>query len=75
MPTYVYKCNQCGQEFEKVTRIADKDKVNCVKCEGPVTRMLTSFNVVGGGKKPAAAAGPGCFGAAPGACPHQGGGG
>lgn len=72
MPTYVYKCKKCGRDFEKVTSIAAKDKVDCEKCGGPVTRMLTSFNVVGG-KKPAA--GPGCMGGPGGACPHQGGGG
>lgn len=75
MPTYVYKCRVCGHEFEKLTSIAEKDQVECIKCGQSVKRMLTSFNI-GAGKTPPAAGGSGCFDTAKGSdCPHKSGGG
>jgi putative FmdB family regulatory protein len=73
MPTYVYKCNECGQEFEKVTSMADKDKVDCEKCGGAVARMLTSFNFLAG-TKPSLGGGPRCLEKNGGSCPQSGGG-
>ena len=35
MPHYIFKCEDCGEEFEMVLHIADLDKhvVKCPKCD------------------------------------------
>ena len=33
MPTYVYKCPDCGHRFEKVQRITAEAKAKCPECE------------------------------------------
>lgn len=75
MPNYAYKCKECGREFEKIVKLDEKDRVNCIHCGGAVNRMLASFNIVGGSKPSVTR--PGCYGAPEGggSCPHQGGGG
>ena len=51
MPTYDYKCNSCGHEFEAKQRITDKPLRVCPKCNGSVKRLLsaTAFALKGGG--------------------------
>lgn len=40
MPTYEYKCKQCGYAFELFqTMSADPVKI-CPKCKGPVKRLI-----------------------------------
>ena len=37
MPTYDYKCTECGDEFEKMRKISERDApLNCTnpKCHG-----------------------------------------
>ncbi|AKJ73192.1 hypothetical protein PKO111_128 [Klebsiella phage PKO111] len=37
MPTYDYKCTKCGDEFEKMRKISERDEpLNCTneKCKG-----------------------------------------
>jgi len=41
MPTYEYKCKQCGNTFEKFQSITDNPIKNCKKCEGEVYRLIS----------------------------------
>lgn len=52
MPTYEYRCNACGREFEYVQRMVDDDKVTCEACGKDALEKLisrTAFQFKGGG--------------------------
>ncbi len=40
MPTYDYKCLDCGHLFEKFQRITEEPITNCPKCNGHVKRLI-----------------------------------
>jgi len=43
MPIYVYRCSECGTEFEKRVRIAESDwEQVCPSCRGRHALKLTS---------------------------------
>jgi len=47
MPTYAYRCQNCGSEFEKVQKFADKPVTKCPVCgNGPVRRLLQPAAIV-----------------------------
>ena len=41
MPTYVYRCNECGHEFEEYQSIVDKPLDTCPACKGKVERIIS----------------------------------
>jgi putative FmdB family regulatory protein len=41
MPTYEYKCEDCGYTFEKFQNMKDKSIEKCPKCEGRVRRLIS----------------------------------
>ena len=41
MPTYEYKCRDCGYTFEKFQNMKDKPIEKCPKCEGRVQRLIS----------------------------------
>jgi putative FmdB family regulatory protein len=47
MPTYVFKCDACGEQFEKVMSISEREKAkppSCPKCKKhKAERVYTSF--------------------------------
>ena len=47
MPTYVFKCGACGEQFEKVMSISEREKGKppaCPKCKKhKAERVFTSF--------------------------------
>jgi putative FmdB family regulatory protein len=46
MPTYVYQCEKCGEEFTLIISLKEYEtgKVNCPKCSShEVKQQLTSF--------------------------------
>ncbi|MDN5347598.1 MAG: hypothetical protein PWP65_1162 [Clostridia bacterium] len=43
MPTYDFKCNDCGHHFSEFVAIKDKDKVRCPSCGGSVSQRFTGF--------------------------------
>ncbi len=45
MPLYEYRCEKCGERFEKLRRMQDADReVECPHCESEeVERLLSSF--------------------------------
>jgi putative FmdB family regulatory protein len=52
MPTYEFKCVNCGHDFEVTAHIADRDKkAVCPQCGSrDVTTVFGAFAVGGGGK-------------------------
>jgi len=40
MPTYDYKCEHCGLNFEKFQGINDKPLETCPECGGQVRRLI-----------------------------------
>ena len=41
MPTYEYKCNDCGFTFEEFQSIAAEPLHVCPKCKGDVRRLIS----------------------------------
>jgi putative FmdB family regulatory protein len=46
MPTYGYRCTQCGHQFEVFQRMSDEPIQTCPKCQGKVIQMLYPSGVV-----------------------------
>jgi putative FmdB family regulatory protein len=46
MPTYSYKCTECGYKFDKEQRITESPLKECPVCEGHVRRVITPVGVV-----------------------------
>ncbi|MCF7809555.1 zinc ribbon domain-containing protein [bacterium] len=42
MPTYEYKCDNCGFEFERRQSISDQPISECPECQGKVQRLVSS---------------------------------
>ena len=40
MPTYEYKCGNCGHRFEKFQKMTDTPLEYCPECKGPVNRVI-----------------------------------
>ncbi len=40
MPTYVYRCSDCGHEFEEFQSITEKPLKICPKCKGKINRVI-----------------------------------
>lgn len=40
MPTYDYRCSECGHEFEFVQSMLDAPLTECVNCKGDVKRLI-----------------------------------
>jgi putative FmdB family regulatory protein len=72
MPTYGYRCPECGHEYEAFQKITDATRAKCTSCGTPGERVITGgagihfkgsgFYVTDygrGGKRPAAEEAPG----------------
>jgi putative FmdB family regulatory protein len=40
MPTYEYKCRDCGYRFEKFQQMSDKPLKKCPECAGKLRRLI-----------------------------------
>jgi putative FmdB family regulatory protein len=40
MPTYGYRCNDCGVEFERFQKMSDAPVTTCDDCGGSVKKLL-----------------------------------
>ena len=49
MPTYDFRCKECGELFAKRISFSEKDKVVCPNCSGQVEQRFTGFGLVKGG--------------------------
>ena len=41
MPTYNYKCNDCGHQFSVFQKMSDDPVQECPQCEGKVRRIIS----------------------------------
>jgi putative FmdB family regulatory protein len=46
MPTYSYKCTNCGHKFDREQRITEAPLKECPVCEGHVRRVISPVGVV-----------------------------
>lgn len=46
MPTYQYRCNECGQELEVVQKFSDASLTVCPNCEGDLRKVFNAVGVV-----------------------------
>ncbi len=46
MPTYTYRCDACGHQFEAVQRFSDDPLRECPSCGGVVRRVIQPVGVV-----------------------------
>lgn len=41
MPTYEYRCTECGAEFERFQKMNDAHISECPECQGEVRRLIS----------------------------------
>ena len=49
MPLYEYKCDKCGQQYEAIKRLSQRQEDDqCPSCRGRAVRVLSGFAVGSG---------------------------
>ena len=48
MPIYEYNCGSCGERFEELKRMDDRQSASCPKCGAAADKELSSFAAVTG---------------------------
>ncbi len=46
MPTYQYRCTQCGTELEAVQKFSDPALTECPECSGHLRKVFSAVGVV-----------------------------
>jgi putative FmdB family regulatory protein len=46
MPTYSYRCDSCGHDFDAVQRFADDPLTECPQCGSAIRRVIQPVGVV-----------------------------
>jgi putative FmdB family regulatory protein len=46
MPTYTYRCQKCGNEFERFQSMSDEPVKRCPACKGKVQRTFHPAGIV-----------------------------
>ncbi|WCC80362.1 zinc ribbon domain-containing protein [Cutibacterium equinum] len=46
MPTYQYRCNDCGRDLEVVQKFSDPALTICPTCEGTLRKVFSAVGVV-----------------------------
>ncbi len=46
MPTYTYRCQKCGEEFERFQSMSDEPVKRCPTCKGKVARTFHPVGIV-----------------------------
>ncbi|NLD71555.1 MAG: zinc ribbon domain-containing protein [Chloroflexi bacterium] len=46
MPTYGYKCDECGVRFERFQHFSEEPVKVCPECGGPVRRVIHPVGIV-----------------------------
>lgn len=58
MPIYEYRCQKCGERFEKFVRSSSAQQtVECPRCGSKEVEKAISLFGIGGGDRPSAGAG------------------
>ena len=42
MPTYEYRCRDCGHSFDIVQKMSDDPLTHCPECGGPLRKVFTA---------------------------------
>ena len=50
MPTYEYKCRECGIVFERLQHFSEEPVRVCPECGGPVQRVIQPVGIIFKGK-------------------------
>jgi putative FmdB family regulatory protein len=66
MPIYEYRCNKCGEEFEKL--VFGNKSVDCPKCSSSDVKKKMSTFGMSGVDKPHAGSSSGCSSCSKGTC-------
>jgi putative FmdB family regulatory protein len=45
MPLHEYKCSECGTVFEVLQKVNDPPLKKCIKCGGPVNKLISSSSI------------------------------
>jgi putative FmdB family regulatory protein len=45
MPTYEYRCKDCGHEFETVQSFSDDALTECPQCHGPLRKVFGNVGI------------------------------
>jgi putative FmdB family regulatory protein len=46
MPTYQYRCTECGEDLEAVQKFSDPTLTTCPTCGGPLRKVFNAVGVV-----------------------------
>ncbi len=46
MPTYQYRCTECGEDLEAVQKFSDAPLTECPRCGGPLRKLFSAVGVV-----------------------------
>lgn len=46
MPTYAYRCDSCGVEFERFQKFSENPLTRCPECRGKVRRVPQATGIV-----------------------------
>ena len=46
MPTYQYRCTECGEQLEVVQKFTDAALTVCPNCQGPLRKVFNAVGVV-----------------------------
>jgi len=46
MPTYQYRCTECGDDLEAVQKFSDAPLTECPTCGGPLRKVFNAVGVV-----------------------------
>jgi putative FmdB family regulatory protein len=46
MPTYQYRCVDCGSDLETVQKFSDPSLTDCPECDGTLRKVYTAVGVV-----------------------------
>ena len=46
MPIYSYKCESCGEVFDKLVKAGGNGKVKCVECKSDMQRVFSPVGII-----------------------------
>jgi putative FmdB family regulatory protein len=46
MPIYLYQCDSCGVQFERLQRMSEEPLTDCPECDGHVHRVIQPVGII-----------------------------